>query len=623
MRPALGAALVGLLALGVSLPAVAQPTVSASVTMSADRTSLAVGDHFQLTVEARCQGATDPQIQLPSLDAFDVVSRRTSTPFSVRFGFGGAGQQVQSTVRHVFILVARQEGTFELPPAVVELAGQRFESAPLTLTVGGGGPAQPGLPPGQVVQQDALPPPTSQIDGLQFDPGGFVRTWVEPAQPYVGQQVSVSVYLYFPQALNGNPMVTREPTADGFWTQDLLPPSRQLRPERQVVNGRAFDVYLLRRFAAFPLSAGPLTIGPTEVTIESRSLFDVLGMNGRPREPWSRASPPVTVEARELPSDGRPRGPVHVGSLALEASLDRAQIATGDAVTLTLTASGTGAIQQLQLAIPAQDGLRILRPEIRDALSHAGGVVGGTRTYRWLIVPERAGDYTLGPVEAAVLDPATGTYAVARTAALSLTAAGSGPEPTAVTPATTEEPDPADDDARARFGPVRTHSELTRSPTVFSEQPWFLGSLLLGPLALLIGLGYRTARARAGRDDPKAAARRARKAAKGRLAAAREHAAAEAPREFYAAVAAALKDVLEAKLEQPVGSLTHAELRKTLVARGMDEATGDRIVDELEGCDFARFSAVGVGGDEMMSCLERARGLLGEIDRFRPTEVEA
>src|SRR5690606_25213348 len=82
------------------------------------------------------------------------------------------------------------------------------------------------------------------------------------------------------------------------------------------------------------------------------------------------------------------------------------------------------------------------------------------------------------------------------------------------------------------------------------------------------------------------------------------------------------KELLEAKLGRPVGSLTHAELGRALVARGMREELAQRVVDELESCDFARFSAAGIRGEEMESCLARTKELLGELDRFPATKEE-
>ena len=606
MRRALALVLVWLSLAFAPVASAQQP--SANVTMNADRTTMEVGEIFRLTVEARVQGASNVQVQLPDLSAFEVISRQVSTPFS--FSFRGNVQMVQSTTRHSLTLRARQPGRIELAPAYVEIGNQRFESDRLVLEVSGA----PGDPDGPQPTQDL--PPANHVDGMQYDPNGFLRTWVDEGQPYVGQQVTVTVYLYLPQSLRGQPQITQEPSTDGFWTQDLLGPSHDLTPRRQTLNGRSFQVYVLRRFAAFPLQPGELTIGATALSIAPSGIFGIFGGN---QPPFSRTGVPLTITARSLPPGAAPGTP-HVGSLELGAELDRSQVATGDAVTLTLTATGRGAIEQLETPELEVDGLRVLAPEVRDAVSNPNGVVGGTRTIRWLVVPERPGRFSLGPFTVPVLDPATGTWSVARTSALELTAAGNAAVATAPPSDEAEEPSAGDADPRVTFGPVHTESELERTHASYTEQPWVLGLLAIGPLLFLLALGARAARRIAESDDPSRAPKRARKAAKKRLAAAREHAVAEPARRavLLGDHSSALKEVLEAKLGHAVGSLTYPELRGRLGERGMDESLASEIVDELEGCDFARFSAVGVSGDEMESCLDRTRALLVGLDRFTP-----
>src|SRR5262249_39121275 len=119
------------------------------------------------------------------------------------------------------------------------------------------------------------------------------------------------------------------------------------------------------------------------------------------------------------------------------------------------------------------------------------------------------------------------------------------------------------------------------------------------------------------RDVPKRDA----KAAHKRLRAAEALLGQPAP--FYAAVAQALQEMVEAKLARPVGSLTHAELRRTLVDRGLSAEPAEQLVDELGACDFARFSAAGASRDEMQRCLERAQNILSALDRFTPNAEEA
>lgn len=581
-----------------------------TVSMQADRTAVQVGEVFRLEVRADATGS-EARIELPDLSAFDVLGREVTTPVRFQFGFGGQQRVVQSTTVHRLTLRARRAGRFELEPAAAVAGGRRFESAPLTIEVGGASAGDPDA------TAPAVTPPSLGADGTTFDPQGFVRTVVDHARPYVGQQVTVTSYLYVRQPLRGGLSITQEPTTDGFWVHDLLPPTRQLEEQRQNVRGLDFYVYVLRRFAAFPLRSGALTIGGTGASVRSRGgLIDFF--DPQPRGPFSRVGVPVTIEAQPLPSEGRPSGNVHVGSLTLTAELDRTQLATGDAAQLTVTASGTGQVQQLRLASPSAPGLRVLEPEIDDEVRSPRDVVSGTRTFRWLIVPEREGTATLGPFEVPFFDPSTRTYAVARTEAQTLTAAGN---PVERTPERAEAEQRDENAAALSLGPIRTRSALARSPSRgIASAPWLPWAFALAPLLFA---GLLLVRAVRRRGDGARAKRDAKRGTKRRLSAAAAHAAASAPHEFYAAIAQALNELLEAKLERPIGSMTYPALRQLLAQRGMAEALAERVVDELEGCDFARFAAAGTRTEEMQLCLTRAKALVGEIEGFTPRAEDA
>ncbi len=587
--------------LGLAAPASAQPP-RGTVTMTTDSAEAQVGETIVLRIRVNAVVSGQADLRLPDLSEFDVLQY----PMTPRTSFGG-NAQTQMSMSYNVPIRARRPGTFRIAPAALVTAAGRLESQPLTITVS-------GTPP-----PDPTGPPAVGVGGTVFDPSGFVRTVVDRSDPYVGQQVTVTVYLYA-RDMHGGLTITQEPSTDGFWVHDLLDPARSsLEPRLVTERGIPFNVVVLRRFAAFPLREGELTIGPTSVTISGGGVFSVFGMGG---PTVSRTGVPVTIQARPLPSAGRPDGNVHVGSLTLSAALDRTQAATGDAVQLTVTARGTGQVQQVQLPTPAVDGLRVLEPEIDDDIRPENDLVGGARVFRWLVVPEREGTYTLGPFEVPTFDPASGTYSVARAAAVRLTAAGN---PTsAAEPEDPREEDGADEGSSEdalTLGPVRSRSALLRARETLLDAPWLPWAFGFGPLVFVAALVARAARKRSEAGNGQGP-KRARREAKRRLSEASRHASASQPREFYAAVAQALKEVLEAKLGRAVGSLTHPELRRELGTRGMDEELAARVVDELEGCDFARFSAAGVKAEEMERCLERTKGLLEELERFSPSAEE-
>jgi hypothetical protein len=602
------------LLLAIASPGRASAQVSVDIRMTPDRTSVGAGEPFDLQIRADVSGARPSDITLPDLSAFRITSRRVSRPMQFTFGFGNQTQVVRSTIVYDLTLVPLNEGSVRIDPASIQAGGRTFRSDPVTIEVG---PGTGTAPPDPGIGQRVPTPPSGQLDGAEFDETAFLRTTVTPTDPYVGQQVTVTVYLYVRGSIRSSPVIHREPNADGFWVHDLLPAARTLEGQRQMVGGQQFNVYLLRRFAAFPLSEGDLEIGAMDVSFETGSIFDIF--NARRSGRIRRRGVPVQVTSRPLPAAGRPDGEIHVGTYRLEASLDRASAATGDAVTLTARVEGTGNLRDIRLTLPEVDGLRILEPEVTDQISATNDVVGGGRTFAWLIVPERAGEYRLPELALSTFSPATGTYTRVVGPELTLTAAGAA--------VASEEPeeDEAEEGEESRapeLGPVRTRSELNRNPPVERLPFWMWALFAIPPLAWLLAVFFGFARRRLDERGERDAPKRAVRSAKKRLATAESHAKEGDARAFYGEVRKVIKDVLEARLGEAVGGYTHNELEKILRRRGMDEDLSRRVVDELEGTEFAQYSAEGASTDEMVGCSQRVGALLERMDRFSPVLEE-
>jgi hypothetical protein len=631
---------------------------SATVTLRASSDDVALDEVFVVEVRADVVNGRVTAVELPGLEAFEVRGRRMAQPLSLSFGFGGRTTTFQSSLVHTFELVPRVPGSHKLGPARVTVGTHVFQSEPLVVRVrpaGVGGPgtrggfgtqgggAVPGAPPDSVAAghdgSGGLPgappgPPAGVLggptDAARYSPAGFLRTVIDDAEPYVGAQVTVTVYLYVPAPLHGSPVATREPSTDGFWTHDLLQ-GRPVQETQQVVRGHVFHVYPLRRFAAFPLRAGELTIGAMRVEVQTGGLFALFGP---PPQPVAIEGVPLTVRVRDLPQAGRPAGPVYVGRFTLRTTLDRPSAQTGDAVTLTAVVEGVGNLRELRLPTPQVDGLDVLAPNIRDEPSAPGDQVGGRRSFEWLVVGTRPGRYRLGPIGFDAFDPRLARYTRVEAPALELavagapvvqgggaaaaSGAGSTPEPSAVA----GDEVPAGEDAAPRHGPLRISSALLRHRTPIADRPWFWPALLTPPglfaLLLFARLLARRARRAAAASRPSRVAREARR----RLARARSLAAAGDARAFYAEVATALRALLEARLGEPVGALRLAELRAYLVERGMAEDLARRLGDELEGAEFARFSAAAVGAEEMREALGRATALAERLAGFVPAPKE-
>lgn len=579
-------------AVGWAAPATAQP----DVTLTASRQELRVGETVRIEVRVQTRGGSIEDLRLDDLQKYpelEVISHQTVRPMQISFGFG-SGMQVESSLAHVYVLRASAPGEYALSPAVARVDGKTYQSQPLTIRVVSG--ASPGTVPDASVSEIAE---VGDLSGARYDDRAFLRTVVEPQDVFVGQQVNVTVYLYTRLRLGPQSLVPSKPAMDGFWVYD--DPITQLQGETVLVGGRRYQVYPLYRSVAFPQRVGTLTVGAPSVSFDvgALSFFDA-------PERVEREGVPVKVEVKPLP----PPVPQNaaVGRYELRASLDRSTVQTGDAVTLRVTASGVGNIQDLRIDLPPLVGARALQPAIRDDQRLVSGELMGTRSWEWILIAEAPGQHRVPALEITYFDPKSGQYGTARTPSLSFTASGATRssqttiEPVEA-PAASETPE---------FGPIGRYSALRRGETPIRSRAWFDWALAIPPIAFaLLALVVAIWRRREQESTSSGAVQRK------LLRSARNALEAREPRAFYDRIVAAITHALDTRLREPVTGLPHIALRARLSRAGFDDDLVDRVINELEGADFARFAASGVDEDEMRRCLERTAAIIERVERTK------
>jgi tetratricopeptide (TPR) repeat protein len=463
-------------------------------------------------------------------------------------------------------------------------------------------PPQPGTSglPGQI--------DPAELTGATYDPELFLRTVVTPAEPYVGQQVSTTIYIYTTLQLS-NVNVTREASTDGFWAEDLTGPMRRIEFEDQFVGQSRFRVAILRRMALFPLREGALTIGPAqlEAVPAFRSIFS-------PRAGTvERQGVPFEVRVRPLPEKGRPADfqPSNVGRYTITSSVDRNEVKAGEPVTLTITVSGEGRISSVKLPpFPRIEGTRSYEPTVDDAVTTDGGVLGGRRTWEVLILPQKTGDLEIPAVELSAFDPVAERYETGRTQPIKIRVTSA-----ALPDGSAGEPDAdgtgAGPDDLAPLRSIRRQSELSTTTERLYARPWFLAALAVAPLgflALAVIEGLRRRRY-AARD-----VLRSRRAAHVALRLLRRVPGAPAS-EGLVLVARALHGFCADRFGEPVSGLTRGELEAFLVERGVAAELSGRVSGLLELCEQARYG--GGAREEMATELAGdAVELVRELDKM-------
>ena len=590
------------LALLLSLPAFAAAEVELSA--AADATEIALDGTLTLRITVSYASKGDSgELQLPAFNDFEVVNQSRSE--QVSFTFVNGAPSFRRTVLTAIALSPKRLGELTIEPAKLDARGKISQTQPIRVRVVPAGQAQrSGQASPDPLANDRVPPdvdPFADVHPGQRDL--LLRAAVDNERPFVGQQVTYSLYLLARANVSSIERL-QVPRLDGFWSEDLEAP-QQLVPEQRILDGVPYTSYLLRRRALFPLRPGKATIDPAEVQVLTG--FGMLFSRGTAR----RSSQALHLEVQPLPP-GKPAGfdSGNVGQWTLTASAEPSGVAVGQPVTFRLVASGRGNVRDLRLPkLAGIDGVRAYDPTTTDKESIERGQVNGTRTVEQLLVPERTGAVEIPALTMEIFDPAQRQYRTLRTNPIAVPVVAAQAGQAVATPQAQNLL------AGGGLRPIRLRLGSVQRATPPWAAGWFWPALALPPFGLALLLGFAGLRRMLHVDPGDKRIRLARSAAARRLRGARALLQRGEPLAFYGEIVRAVTGYLADKQGVAAAGLTRDELVAALSARGHSEETVRRLVRVLDDCDRARFAPGSGEAPAREALLGRADQVLNELDR--------
>jgi hypothetical protein len=582
-RPAL--TLFGVLWIGL-LTSSAQ---NVSFTASVEQTTVGMGDQFEVTFILNGTGG-GKNFRPPAFNEFLVVGGPNQST-NMQF-INGA---VSSSVSYSYVLQPRAEGKFTIPPATVEEGGKQYQTQPVVVTVvKGSAPQQQRSQPGQQPEESA-------DLGKQIDENLFLKVDLDKSRVYQGEQITATYKLYNRTRL-ANLSIGKLPAFTGFWSEDLEE-IKQVRFDREVVNGKPFNVAVLKKVALFPQRAGTLYLDPMEVTcivqIQSRrrtnDIFDQFfndpffgGGFSNVNHKVKNQSSAITVVP--LPLTGILEGfKGAVGKFQMEAWVDKKQTKTNEPVTLKVKISGVGNLKLIESpTIVVPPDLERYDPKISDNFSVQNGRTAGTRTFEYLLIPRHAGDQTIPSFPFAYFNPESKRYVGLHSPSFTI-AIGKGTESASSVSTGLSKEDVKLLGEDIRF--IKSEgADLQRKGESFAGSTVFY-ALFVSPFVAFSALVLVIRRrARVFGDIASLKSRKARKMAQRRLVDAKKHLAAKSRERFYEEISRALWGYLGDKMGLPPSDLSIDRVRSVLGARGVSEELLARLTETIEQCEFARFA---------------------------------
>ena len=566
------------------------------------KSQVSVGEQFRVVFEANADGK---KFTAPSFNGFTVVGGPfNSSSSSVQIVNGSMSRTITNSFS--FVLRAEKEGAFTIGSASYTVDGTEIQSEPYTITVVAGAAednnaySQGGSSGSVQAQPQSTNDP--QVSGKDL----FLKVIPSKKTAYVGEPV-VLTYKIYTRIPVSQLSVSKMPSYGGFWMKEISD-NGALRQSSEVVNGIEYSTAEVKRVVVIPQKSGKLTIEPMGIECiaqiqtqreprRSNNPFDIFFDDPFFNRSITNVQKTVetstlSMDIKALPIDGKPTSFTGaVGNYNFSATLDRNEATSNEAVTLTLTVSGSGNLELLNLPAPVfPPDFEVYDPKLTSSVDANSQGMNGTKKAEYLVIPRRAGDFTIPPVEFSYFNPAKAQYVTLRSEQMNIKVnRGAGDEANEgglyasnqegikylgsdIQHITTDS---------SGMKPINSH--FFASPTYFI----ILGTLLMLFLILLVVVKKRR---QFKQDVVLVRNRQATKVAKSRLKNAYKYLKDKDQNHYYEEMSQALWGYISDKLGIERSVLSMDTVKEAMMNKGVDEDLSNQFVDTLNLCEFARFA---------------------------------
>jgi hypothetical protein len=456
----------------------------------------------------------------------------------------------------------------------------------------------------------------------------FIRVVADKTKVKLGEQVTINYKLYsrIPMQMN----ISKLPSLNGFWTQDFDIP-RDAKPTEEMLDGKKYQVFLLKKSALFPQQTGTLELDPAEakgvariVQQVKRKMSDMFGGTLLMSDPYFNnsfynttayrdvevhlKSTPVRITVAPLPENGKPADfSGGVGKFTVASSIDKQDITTDDVATLKLTISGSGNLKLIEapkLGLP--NGLSNYDPQVIDTITSRSTTISGSKIINYVIAAQTPGDYDIKPIPFTYFNAQAGQYVTEYTQAFKLHVKPGKQYNPSRTAGTNMPLRDIHDISKQALGKVVPQGR----PLLFTAGYWSMYALpLLGFIGLIV---YKRREDEQQKDSVLLRKKRANRIALQRLALAKKYLQQQSKKPFYEEISKAIWLYLSDKLSIPLSALSRETATEAMNKRKVPASVQQKLEKVIWECETSLYASGGTA--QMAHVYDEAVQVITELE---------
>ena len=557
---------------------------------------VSVGERFQYVLSSSKSGKiTQPEFR----PAFADMATTQSYSSFITNG------KVEQNFTFTTILQALQEGKFTIGEAILtDDEGNTYKTEPISIEVIKG-----QVPQQQHQQQQQQQQQGSTTNANDATTDVFMRFIPSRTSLYRGDNFTLTLKIY--RGLNTALASLQDfnlPAFDGFWAKDITPNTTALSWQRENVDGKIYDVAVLKTWTLNPQKSGALRIGAASLVgiIQRRVgrrgfLFDDVEEIRKPIK-----TSPFTINVKDMPSGAPSSFNGAVGSFSMSASLSKNKVTANDAANLNIKISGSGNLSLI--TIP-----KVNLPLDFDTYDSKKTVSGNSITFEIPFIPRSAGTFTIDPVNFSYFEPSEGVYKTLTSNPMIIEVEKDVNSSQQETFPSTHQRDVQILASDIRFikNNVQTwHSKGSRFLGMKQFYPAYIIAIVA--FILLYLLFYK--RNKNSQNVILMRNRKAKRIAKKRLNIAEKAMNKNNTSVFYDEILKAVWGYLGDKFSLPVAELSRNTVSELLTAKQVEQKYIDMLIGIVDECEFARY-APGVSSSQMRTIYNTTIEVMSKLEQ--------
>jgi hypothetical protein len=358
-----------------------------TVTLRLDRVEATLSDTVRMEIRVSGSRKSDAPPVLHGLESFLVTNGGTSSRMEFING------KVNSGIDYTYFIQPRKTGEFKIGPIEVNIDGKTYGSKSQSLMV-----------------RTASQPGSSDRDPV------FALASVSSQDIFMDEQVLYTLKLYY--RVNVGNLSLGLPEMEYVSFHQLGRPLEY----QSTYEGRTYQVLEIRH-AMMISKQGDFIITPSRLKMTVRqsgsrsrlgNFFNDSFSDFSSNRPLTLTTGPINLHVNPLPRKGRPADFTGlVGTFQMASTLEPSTLKAGESATLTIQVKGRGTVNRIpDLDLPEMDFARTYsdQPVLETEQSRQG--IMGTKTMKWALVPENAGEYKVPLLSLSFFNPETKDYHV-------------------------------------------------------------------------------------------------------------------------------------------------------------------------------------------------------------------